>query len=572
MTTTKAAPTTAEAATPAPTEGRARAPRPLSADRIAELTAQLAATQTGRLALEEDPDDLVFGRNIRTDAAESLDADFLASIAAEGFQASPTVWINPEGFLQVKTGHRRTLAARAVSYRPCPVTLVAPPHGEDAAARRLDEIGSQWDENEHRAAMSAADKLATVQEMLDLGATPTKVHKRLRTVSTADAAAVARISKAPAAEAAHAAAIAGELDLVQAATAAELNPTDKDMQRLKTGAAQGSFDRTVITIRRERRVRAALELARRQHTKKGFTVLDSRPGYYDTNKPTPLDELVTPGGRPATVADITNPSHWAVLLFADETPTLEATGEPIDADTIDLATFLDPDAVAAEGMHHANAVRYEQTISAHWYCTDRKGAGLKKAPTSGGTNQAKAQAAARSRKANPAARIETETRRAFVRDKLLTGRKTLPKGVIQWLVHQMLTEPYIVSKDGSRTLAAEWFGLGTGFGAARKLPSVIGYDDTADADAQKTTDARALIILAGTVIAAREYQMQPNEKQVHYWRVAERRDGAHHVGDASASARYLRVLVAAGYKPGPIERAVMGDISLTDALTELENA
>ncbi|MGF6881715.1 ParB family chromosome partitioning protein [Nocardia sp. GP40] len=573
--------TTTEAPTPAatdtPVEGRKRHPAPLSAEQIAELTAALEATQTKRLSIEPDPDDLVFGRNIRQRAELTLDPEFLADIAENGFETSPVAWINPQGFLQVKTGHRRTLAARAVDYRPCPVTLVPPPRGKDAQEQRFDEIGSQWGENKHRLEMTEADELGAIQEMLDLGATPAAVHKRLKTVSTQDAAAVARMSKARAAAAAQAATVAGDLDLVQAATAAELEPTAKEMQRLIQAAAAGYFNRTVIEIRRERRAAVELRKARATFAKKGYTLLERKPGYYDEDKPTALEDLETPGGRKATVADVVSPGDWAVLLGYEEQPVRIDTGEQVEVDDIDIATYLDPDATPAEGKIHANAVHFTPSIVPRYWCTDRKHAKLKVAKKGDGTSRKQADAAAISRKANEAARTDTEARREYVRDKILKRevdkgltRKPLPKGIIQWVTQRVLTDPGSFTKERAREIAAEWFDLGEGTGAISKLPEILGYDEQAAADAQKASDQRATLILAALAMAAAEAWMQPNEKQPHYWRILQDRPNVHYIGDKTGHARYLRVLVAAGHKPGPIERALLGQITLTDALAEAE--
>ncbi|WP_327146804.1 ParB/RepB/Spo0J family partition protein [Nocardia sp. NBC_01327] len=549
-------------------EFRQRPPVPLTPERITELTAQLAATVTGRVSLEVDPDDLVFGRNIRTDAIESLTADLLCSIAENGFEQSPTAWINPYGFLQVRVGHRRTLAARRVSYRPCPVILVPPPQGDTPKQQRCDEIGTQWDENEHRAAMTEADRIGAVDEMLDLGMSVTKVAQRLKTVTREEVNAVKRIRTAKAPDKARDAQMAG-LDIVQAAVAAELDPSDEEMTRLVKAAANDDFDRSVIAIGRRRRADAALAQARDAFAAKGYTILDHEPRYYDTDKPTPISELATHGGRKATVKDVTSPSHWSLVLSHEEQPILIATGEPVEADSVDQRTYLDPTAQPAEGLHHADEVRFEPTIKAHHYCNDRKGAGLKVVRAGGTPNTDQGESNRRARKANEAARIDTEARRLFITATLLK-RKTLPKGFIQWIAHEVLADPDALTKQHARGFAADWFGIGSGMGRFAKLSSVSGYDDTLPADKQKTTDQRGLILIAGTFIAATEAGMQPNEKQPHYWRITQANPHVCYLGDANASARYLRVLAAAGYKPGPIERAVMGEITLTDALAEAD--
>ncbi|WP_331722969.1 ParB/RepB/Spo0J family partition protein [Nocardia sp. NBC_00511] len=561
-----AADTAVSVAEPATAPARRPDPKPLTAERLTELRAQLEASSTGRVPLAVDPEDLVFGRNIRSDAEDTLDEEFLASIREHGFHQEPKVFINRDGYLQVRFGHRRTLAARAVDYRPCPVILVAPPLGETAREQRIDDIGTQWDENERRTEMTDADRIGAVEEMLDLGLTPVKVEKRLKSVTRDEAAAIGRLRKATAADLGRAAALAGDLDISQAATVAELVPDEYEMGKLTEAAREGRFERTVIAVHHRRRALAATEAARESFVKKGYTILTSKPGYWDENKPDALESLVTHGGRPATVQDVTSPSHWAVLLHHAEQAILIETGEQISADSIDPATVLDPAATPAEGKHHADAVRYEPAVSASYFCTDRKGAGLKVSRT-GGANPEQGAANVRARKANVAARVDTEARRKFITDKFLT-RKTLPKGIIQWITHMVITDPEILTKGNG--FAIEFFGLGNkgGYNLREKLTGLIGYDDTRAPDAQKTTDQRALIILAALAMAATEARMQPTDKQPHYWRATQDDPNVCYLPGSSGHARYLRLLAAIGHKPGPIERAVMGQISLTDAIAE----
>ncbi|WP_067694564.1 hypothetical protein [Nocardia jejuensis] len=553
------------------TEWRRRKARPLSAEQIVDYAARLDATATGRTVIEVDPDDLVFGNNIRTNAITTLTPDFLSSIAEKGFEQSPTAWINPDGFLQVKTGHRRTLAARQVEYRPCPIMLVRAPEGTSDSTRRVSEIGDQWAENEHREAMTDSDKYGTVLELLTLGETPAKVNQRLKNISTREATAVRRISKARAATAAQAAAVAGELDLLQAAAAAELDPTAEEMKRLITGARSGQFDRTLISIGHERRAAAAVRKARAEFKKKGYTVMDHEPSQWDTSRPKKLSELITPGGRAATVKDVTSPAHWSVFLSHQETPVLIATGEAITDSDIDPATYLDPDAVPAEGKHHAAQVRFDAAPVAAYYCTDRKAAGLKIAPTTSSVPRDPNQGAANKRAmhANTFARIDTEARREFITGTLLK-RKTLPKGFTQWIAHNLLTDPAALSDGNARSLIAEWTGLKIGYGRTADATKISGYDDALAPDKQKTTDARALMLTATAFIAATEAAMQADVKRPNYWRVTQDNPHVCYLRDTSGYARYLRLLVSAGYTPGPIERAVMGEISLTDAITEAQ--
>lgn len=578
MSSPKKAPNTAAAQTirSNETEWRAHPPRPLSPQRRSEFTAALTASETGRVCVNIDPDDLVFGKNIRSDAATTIDADFLASITQDGFEQPPVVWISTDGYVQVKFGHRRTLAARQAGYNPCPVTLVHPPTGRTNNERRADEIGSQWSENTHRLDMSRADEVRAVEEMLDLGLSVTKVKDRLTGISRAEVTAIQRLHATTSPAQAREAALAGQLDLVQAAAVAELDPTEQELTALVNAARNGTFDNVLIRTKHHRRSAAALHSERAKHTKKGYTILDREPGYWDTNKPTPLTELITPGGRPATIGDVTSPAHWAIHLTHTDTPVLVETGEPVAEDSIDPATFLDASAPAAEGMVHAEAIRYESRVTATYYCLDRKGAGLKPAPKPGTTpNTDQGAANKRAHKANTGARIDTEARRTFLKNTLFK-RKTLPKGVIHWMTHLLLSDPQAFTDTTARIMAADFLGVKdrnqyTGMAEATAMAHVLGYDDTAPVDKQKPSDQRALMIIATIAVAAAETLMQRSDKHPSYWRCTQHDPHTPYTGDTTNHARYLRVLASAGYTPGPIERAVLGEISLTQAITDIDN-
>lgn len=120
-----------------------------------------------------DPATLLVDINVRSDAA--LDNDFLASIRDLGV-LMPIVAVRTEGkALRVRYGHRRTLAAVQVGRARVPVIVTAD-DGADEAAR----IVSQWHENEHRAGLSVADKVAAVEQLHLLGLSPAQIAQQTR--------------------------------------------------------------------------------------------------------------------------------------------------------------------------------------------------------------------------------------------------------------------------------------------------------------------------------------------------------------------------------------------------------
>src|SRR5262249_49875224 len=80
-----------------------------------------------------------------------------------------------DGALRVRYGHRRTLAAVEAARSSVPV-IVTSDDGADEAAR----IVRQWHENEQRAGLSTADKVAAVEQLSLLGLSAAQIVKQTR--------------------------------------------------------------------------------------------------------------------------------------------------------------------------------------------------------------------------------------------------------------------------------------------------------------------------------------------------------------------------------------------------------
>ena len=124
-----------------------------------------------------DPATLLVDVNIRTEA--TLDRDFLASIRDLGVLIPIVAVRTPDGALRVRHGHRRTLAAVHHGLPAVRVVVV----GEDDADE-VNRIVSQWHENEYRAGLSTADKLAAVEQLSLLGLSAGQIVKRTKASKT----------------------------------------------------------------------------------------------------------------------------------------------------------------------------------------------------------------------------------------------------------------------------------------------------------------------------------------------------------------------------------------------------
>ncbi len=73
---------------------------------------------------------------------------------------------------------------------------------------------------------------------------------------------------------------------------------------------------------------------------------------------------------------MTDPSHWAVVLFEDTVLTDAETGELVDEDSVDWDTEGDSQATPDEGLRHANTVTETTMFVADYFCLDYRAAGL----------------------------------------------------------------------------------------------------------------------------------------------------------------------------------------------------
>lgn len=215
-----------------------------------------------------DPASLVIGTNVRE--AVALDKSFVASIRTHGVM-QPIVAIEDEdGQLVVRMGQRRTLAAAEVGLGAIPVMVIAAAHADEA-----ERIVAQMAENDHRDAITDADRAEAYQQLALIGLTPGQIARRTgRSKAEVDAAVAIKDS------AAARRALDQQLTLTDAALVAEFEDDEQAVRAILEAAAQGQAGHAAQRIRDERHseeCRLALEAAL---TAEGCRVVPRPRSYY----------------------------------------------------------------------------------------------------------------------------------------------------------------------------------------------------------------------------------------------------------------------------------------------------
>jgi ParB family transcriptional regulator, chromosome partitioning protein len=146
-------------------------------------------------------------------------------------------------------------------------------------------------------------------------------------------------------------------------------------ERLLTAAGTRRFEHTVAQLREERASAEAQAQAAQSFSERGLTVLWHRPQAWD-EACIPLNHLGTADGQQADEQAVTDPAHWAVLLYEDTGLRDAQTGELVEQDAVDWDTEDQPDATPAEGLRHAATVTEATVFVPEYFCLDYRGAGL----------------------------------------------------------------------------------------------------------------------------------------------------------------------------------------------------
>lgn len=401
---------------------------------------------TGQGTVEHvDPNTIIVEANVRTKA--SLGAEFVASIGQNGVLTPILARRDEQGNIVVRAGQRRTLAAREAGLPTIPAYIV------ESDEKTVDRIVQQMAENDHREAVTDADRAAAYQQLAFEGLTPTVIAKRLniKPATVKAGIAVAENTFAASAIVSHA------LTLDQAATLIEFEGDEELLADLIEVAEHdpAQFAHSAQQARDEKvreQAKAAIEA---DHAARGFVVLDRERGYYETDY-TLLRELVNADGESVTVEQLENAEGRAVFV----------------------ANYYggDPRPV--------------------YYVADPKAAGFRKASGSGATSGPMTDEQKAERKtliANNKAWASAETvRREFLVE--LLSRKTLPKDAAAVIAQGLTTHHRAVGSAVSEgnTLAHTLLGIErAGYREGDKLAQIVEQNPT------KAQHVSLAVVLAG---------------------------------------------------------------------------
>ena len=498
-----------------------------------------------------DPRSLTLELNVR-DVAD-LDAEFLASIKEHGVLVPIAAVRDEHGTVWVRAGQRRTLAAREANLSTVPV-YVRPLTAAVQASQTVARVAEQIVENDQRRQLTDAQRARGIQQLIDAGLSVAKVAKRLSVAKDAVKAAHTAAQSTTAMDAL----ASGQLSLVEAAAITEFEDMPGALDRLLSAAGTRRFEHTVAQLREEHASAEAKAQAAQVYTDMGYTVLEQRP---ESSDPAcvPLHYLVTAEGAEVDERAVTNPAHWAVLLYEDTALCDVDTGGIVDEEAVDWDTEDQPHAEPAEGLRHAKTVAETTVFAPEYYCLDYRAAGLapetwfaRRAglvdPSTGEAvdldDEARQQADAERAEADKLERRKVlalnklgdaalSVRRDFV--KKLLARKTAPKGAAMFIADCLARDSYLLTNNKALDTTAELLGVDSGQAVGKLV-----------ADLPANGDGRAQVIMLALVLGALESRTPKDawRNTVSGW--------GHHVG----SGEYLRWLAENDYPLAPVEEIV----------------
>lgn len=535
-------------------------------------TTQQDVVETAQFGTLEhlDPATLEIGENVRDEAI--LDKSFLASIAENGVLTPITAVRSADNadVIRVRNGQMRTLAARELGLATVPV-YVLPSSAADASEETIERIVHQIVTNDHVKAITEAQRARGIQQMLSAGVSQTKVAKKLSVKRDTVKAAVA----AGKSDAAMSALDTGQLSLEEAAALSEFDGDDDAIEKLIAVAGTTRFAFRVEELRQARERDRAYAAAVQDFTQRGYRVIehDEAPVWDDTTC-LAIDYLRTADGEHATEEAVTDPAHWAVMLYEEDGYADAKTGEIVDEDAIDWATRDDDEATPEEGLRHFNSVVQTPIYSPDWYCLDYQAAGLQLGHqvsgraaqdttaqdeadvTDADAQQAREEAAAA--EAQRAAELRRERRKvialnrmaeaaARVRQEFVTKllvRKTPPKGAAIFVADCLVRDPGLIKEFHGATQTAKLLGADS-TGTVKKMVSELA----------PTADGRAQVVTLGLVLGALEARTPKDS-----WR--------YRGYDVVKPVDYLRFLVANSYELTPVEQVIVGERTADEVYDE----
>ncbi|WP_457255970.1 ParB/RepB/Spo0J family partition protein [Pedococcus sp. P5_B7] len=450
-----------------------------------------------------DPAKAFVGLNVRSEAA--LTPEFVASIRELGVLEPVIGHYDEQGQFVILRGQRRTLAATEAKRATIPAIVVNRP--ED-----VDRIVHQMAENDHRSAMTTADRIAGVKQLAAFGLTAAQIKRRTaRPRTEVDAA----LTVAGSELAEKAAQRWDFLTLDQAATLAEFEDDPEAVKSLMVAAKDGhGFDHTAQRLRDAREDAAASAAMTEELTANGVRVVERLS--HDDKTALRLDRLAAKeGGRAYTKATHATCAGHAAYLVA----------------TIEW-----------EKNEKGKQIRVRKA-EPHYVCTDWRASGHVDLWNHGGASKPKAadMSPEQREQAKADRRDVIESNRAWDaaepvrRDWLaaFAARKTAPKGTAAFIARVVTEHPEVVASVGGSQLAAEWFGLThTGYGYGNGWSALV----------DKATDGRAQVIALGRLLASLE---KGTDRQS--WRRV-----------LPATADYLAFIAANGYDLSDVEKRAAG--------------
>lgn len=340
------------------------------------ITTEAEQTINGHPALgvikHIDPHELILDTKVR-DVAD-LTAQIVASVKEHGVLTPIAAVRDGDGQVWVRSGQRRTLAAREARLATVPVYVRAAGAGDDEKAQLVERISEQIVENDQRAQLTDVQRTRGIQQMIDAGVSITRVAKLSLGKDTVKAAAAAAKS-----DAAMQGLTEGQLILQEAAAITEFEGMPGAIRRPMQAAGTRSFEHIVAQLRQERAAAAAEAQAAQAYVERGFTWLQERPESSDPGC-IALHHLLTADDAAADEQVVTDPADWAVQLYETEVVVDVATGEAVDADDVDWDTQDQPDAIPAEGLRHASTVTDATAFVPQYFWLDFRAAGLTSEP------------------------------------------------------------------------------------------------------------------------------------------------------------------------------------------------
>ena len=224
-------------------------------------------------AMDIDPRQLVLEKQVRTDA--EADRALIDSIRERGVLQPIVVTEDEPDTFTVLAGHRRTLAAIEAGLALVPITVVA---GRDEKNRIADQLA----ENDHRVALSLADRVDAFEQMALIGLSVDQIA----TMTATPASEIEQLHTVARFEPARHLASEQTLDLVQLAALAEFEDDRELLESLiEVGADNPArFQHSLDAARISQQEKRVLSARIAELEAEGFSVIRSEDRDYQKDK------------------------------------------------------------------------------------------------------------------------------------------------------------------------------------------------------------------------------------------------------------------------------------------------